>query len=255
MANIKTLGQLLGPQDYVGSVSTPAEIDPDGMDRWAHYCWRAQVINHNQQHMINFMATHASSPFGNLVWESLRDTCAQVTPQEQLEVGKSIIGSMRDFYNLRWAHQKMLGMGTASKWRKDAVRCLNGTVYQQGDEGLIHTLYWFWQSDSLHERLKTLFPNSVTQLKDGRLSLTSVERGIRLYKRRWHVDYWFCNSTGDLYRWSLPQADGQISMLDDLWQRARHHSLVLEAQGHVVRDHVMGDIMQLRPLRLVTLPC
>lgn len=159
-----------------------------------------------------------------------------------------LLGEVRDYYTLRWSHQKMTQGGQTSEWRRTIIRCLNGQVHQDQDEGAVSSLYWLYLADTTRDRLACYEGTVPAGQTHHDLQLRALERSVRFGRRlgahKWMVDYWWLDQEQRLILWPVRQNDQGLGFLDHFWKKSLRHQTVLSVQARCqpLRDWVLGTV-------------
>lgn len=209
------------------------------------------------QSLVDVLARTSTSP-----WD-VRLQLPMSSDLHQEVIGPPLADVLRQeilrYYETKWAHQRLVNANCLTQWRKDALRCLRGTVHRNRDEGLCQSLYWFYHSDQARERIlaaqerdHTLHTAKVDESETDyqpsvHMVLQALDRNVRRNARRWTVEYWWRDQQGQIYLWNIPQNDHGLALVDSIWHGGE---VTLLASTQVRRDWLLGSVKSLRPIRL-----
>lgn len=227
------------PDDLVVRDKTP-KLHPDHASFVQQCLSLSRDTAQNLDSLIHWLRDTPNSPwsYGGPLARSFKMDTADA---EQL------LAEVRDYYTLRWSHQKMTQGGQTSEWRRTIIRCLNGQVYQDQDEGAVNSLYWLYHADTTRDRLVCY--NKVPVLAGQHdLQLRALERSVRFGRRlgahKWMVDYWWLDQEQRLILWSVRQNDQGLGFMDYFWKKSLRHQTTLSVYAccKPVRDSVLGAV-------------
>jgi hypothetical protein len=262
MTTTMNLGQLL--RSRLGGIASTEyqEKEPvvraDGQSHVQMHLMAARQQSQDLDTLIAWLRDNHTSPWshgGPLGQPSWAFWAFDVAAAQQL------VEEVRDYYTLRWAHAKMTQGGQTSEWRQTIIRCLNGQVHQDRDEGAVASLYWLYQADRVREGLPQGGPAPLPgDPKFHDLRLRGLERSVRFGRRhgphKWMVDYWWLDQEDRLILWPVRQNDQGLTFLDWFWKqsRAQGTQLSVRANCQPVRDWVLGPISTVVGAELLVAP-
>lgn len=207
------------------------------------------------QSLVDFLASTSASPWITSGGLSMSSDKVVDQPDQAAALRQEILR----YYETKWAHQRLVNGNSITPWRKDALRCLKGTIHIDNDEGLCQSLYWFYHSDQARERILAAQERDHllhTDKVDERVSdyqhsvhleLQALDRNVRRKAKRWEVEYWWRDQQGRIYLWSIPQNDHGLALVDSIWHGGE---ATLLASTQLRRDWLLGSVTSLRPIRL-----
>ena len=237
------------------------QVMPDGIEFLNQILW-----NNHQTTLQSLVGVLAATSFSPWNWPNKLPGSSKlpmsghnaVAETDQANVNALRLEILR-YYETKWAHQRLINGEAITPWRKDALRCLQGTVHKNRDEGLCQSLYWFYHSDQARERIlaaqerdHTLHTAKVDESKTNyqpsvHLVLQALDRNACRHARKWAVEYWWRDQQGQIYLWKIPQNDHGLAMVDNIWHGGE---VTLWASTTVVRDWLLGHVSSLRPICL-----